>query len=195
LRVGVVAVASRPVRAYKYFRGAIQLKMSDTRLDLISKLFSDSQRALQRYVRRLVGSRESAEDIVQEAFLRTYAYPKAVEVPRAFLFSTARNLAADFRRNNRVSKTDTLGDFDAEGVVSESASVEAELLADEQSRLLKEAIEHLSPRCREVFKLKVFHACSYAEIARRLNLSPKTVENHIARALRETHAYLRRRYR
>jgi RNA polymerase sigma-70 factor, ECF subfamily len=169
--------------------------MADVTLELITKLFSESRRALHRYVRRLVGSREIAEDIVQEAYLRTYQHVERVEVPRAFLFSTARNLAADARRHNRVAKTDMVGDFDASGVVSESASLEAELLADEQSRLLKEAIERLSPKCRAAFTLKVFHACSYREIAQRLNLSPKTVEKHIARALRETHAYLRRRYK
>jgi RNA polymerase sigma-70 factor, ECF subfamily len=169
--------------------------MSDSRLELLTKLFSESQRALYGYVRRLVGSRESAEDIVQEAYLRVYEYPERMETPRAFLFSTARNLAADSRRRNRVNKTDTLGDFDRPDVVPESMSLEAELLVDEQSRLLKEAIERLSPQRRAVFTLKVFHGYSYKEIAQRLNLSPKTVENHIALALRDTHAYLRRRYK
>jgi RNA polymerase sigma factor (sigma-70 family) len=169
--------------------------MPDSRLELITKLFSESQRALHRYVRRLVGSRENAEDIVQEAYLRTYERAESVEIPRAFLFSTARNLAADARRHKLVAKTDTLGDFDSPGVVPPSASLETELVVDEQSRLLKEAIERLSPQCRAVFTLKVFHACSYKEIAHRLSLSPKTVENHVARALRETHAYMRRRYK
>jgi RNA polymerase sigma-70 factor (ECF subfamily) len=166
--------------------------MSDSRLELISKLFSESQRALHRYVQRLVGSRETAADIVQEAYLRTYEHAEGVEIPRAFLFSTARNLAADSRRHDRVAKTDTLGDFDIPGVVPEGESLESEVLADEQSRLLKEAIDRLSPQCRAAFTLKVFHAYSYKEIAQRMGLSPKTVENHIARALRQTHAYLRR---
>lgn len=169
--------------------------MPHSRLELFAKLFSESHRALHRYVRRFVSSRESAQDIVQEAYLRTYEQGERVEIPRAFLFSTARHLAADSKRHSRIAKTDTLGDFDAPGVVPEGESLETRVLAEEQSRLLREAIEHLSPRCRAAFTLKVFHACSYKEIARRLNVSPKTVENHIARALRETHDYLHRRYR
>jgi RNA polymerase sigma-70 factor, ECF subfamily len=169
--------------------------MPDSRLELISKLFSESQRALHRYVRRLVASPETAEDIVQEAYLRTYEHAEGIEIPRAFLFSTARNLAADSRRHDRVAKTDTLGDFDVPGVVPEGKTLESEVLADEESRLLKEAIDHLSPQCRAAFTLKVFHAYSYKQIAQRLSLSPKTVENHIARALRQTHVYLRRRYK
>jgi RNA polymerase sigma-70 factor (ECF subfamily) len=168
--------------------------MADARIALYSKLFSESRQALRQYVRRLVKSPEAAEDIVQEAFLRTYENADRVQTPRAFLFSAARNLAFDARRHNRVQKTDSLGDFDASHVVSPGESLEGGVLAEERSRLLKEAVVRLSPQCRASFTLRVFHGCSYKEIAQRLGLSPKTVENHIARALRETNTYLRQRY-
>jgi len=168
--------------------------MPDSRASLFSTLFSESHEALRRYIRRLVKSRETAEDIVQEAFLRTYEQANRVETPRAFLFSAARNLASDTRRHIRAQKTDLLGDFDASRVVSPGESLESSVLADERSRLLKEAVERLSPQCRAAFTLRVFHACSYKEIAERLGLAPKTVENHIAHGLRETHDYLRQRY-
>jgi RNA polymerase sigma factor (sigma-70 family) len=171
-----------------------ELTMSDSRNDCLARLFSGSRQALRRYIRRLVSSRETADDIVQEAFLRTYEHADRIETPRAFLFSAARNLASDTHRRNRIHKTDSLGDFDVSHVVHPSESPEGGVLADEQSRLLKEAVERLSPQCRAAFTLRVFHDCSYKEIARRLGVSPKTVENHIARALRETHEYLRRRY-
>jgi RNA polymerase sigma-70 factor (ECF subfamily) len=167
--------------------------MSDWRDELLGKLFIESHLALRRYVRRFVDSGETAEDVVQEAFLRTYENADHVRIPRAFLFSTARNLAADSRSRNRAPQTKTLGDLEACGVVSWSESPEERALADERTRLLKEAVERLTPRCRAAFALKVFHACSYKEIARQLGISPKTVENHIARALRETHRYLQQR--
>jgi RNA polymerase sigma factor (sigma-70 family) len=169
--------------------------MSNSSDDLLGRLFSNSHRALRLYVRRLVDSRETADDVVQEAFLRTYVHADRVKIPRAFLFSTARNLAADSWRHNRVAKTDLLGDSVDSEVVSLGESPEGQALADERSRLLRQAIERLSPQCRAAFVLKVFHACSYKEIAQRLGIAPKTVENHIARALRETHQYLRERYK
>jgi RNA polymerase sigma-70 factor (ECF subfamily) len=168
--------------------------MPDSRATLVSRLFFESGGALRRYVRRLVRSPEAAEDILQEAFLRTYEHADRVEKPRAFLFSLARNLASDARRHHRTQKTDSWGDLDASNVVAPGESVEGGLLLEERSRLLREAVERLSPQCRAAFTLRVFHACSYKEIAQRLGLSPKTVENHIARGLRETHDYLRRRY-
>jgi RNA polymerase sigma-19 factor, ECF subfamily len=163
--------------------------------DSLSRLFSESHRALRRYLRGLVDSKEKAEDIVQEAFLRTHEKRHSVMTPRAFLFSAARNLAIDARRHDRIAKTDSVGDMDASGVISTGATPETQALADERSQLLRQAIEHLPPQCRTVFVLKVFHACSYQEIAERLGISVKTVEKHVGRGLKDTHQYLRRQYR
>ena len=168
--------------------------MSDSE-DFLSRLFADSHRALRRYVRGLVGSRENAEDIVQEAFLRTYEHRETVATPRAFLFSAARNLAIDARRHARIAKTDSVGDVDAVAVVTFGTTPEEQVLKDERVQLLRQAIERLSPQCRAVFALKVFHACSYHEIAARLGISEKTVEKHVGRGLRDTYAYLKRQYR
>jgi RNA polymerase sigma-70 factor (ECF subfamily) len=145
------------------------------------RLFSESHRALRRYVRRLVTSPAAADDIVQEAFLRTYEHGARARTPRALLFSAAR-----------VARTDSLGDLDASGVVPTSDSPETVALADEETRLLRQAVERLTPQCRAVFVLRVFHACSYKEIGERLGISVKTVEKHVANGLRETHRYLRR---
>src|ERR1700733_15783172 len=113
--------------------------------DLFGRLFSKSHRALRVYVRRLVDSRETADDIVQEAFLRTYVHADRVKVPRAFLFSTARNLAADSWRHNRVAKTDLLGDSVDSEVVSLGESPEGQAVAEEQSPPLTQRIDRRRP--------------------------------------------------
>ena len=168
--------------------------MSYLDLEAVAALFLKDRSALHRYVRRLLGHQEGSEDIVQEAFLRTCRHPEKIVEPRAFMFTTARNLVADSRRHSRLVNTDTLGDFNGSNVVASSESPEDQLLANERRRLLEEAVARLSPQCRAVFALRVFGGHSYKEIAQELCISPKTVENHIARALRETHQYLRQRY-
>jgi RNA polymerase sigma-70 factor (ECF subfamily) len=169
--------------------------MPDSRNDLFARLFSESRAALRRYVRRFVQSPETAEEIVQEAFLRTYEQGDSVETPRAFLFSTARNLASNAHRDQRTAKTDSVGDFDNSRVGAEHQSPEEGVLADEQTRLIRAAVDRLPPKCRAAFALRVFHGCSYKEIADRLGVSAKTVEKYIARGLRETDAHLKRRYK
>ena len=167
---------------------------SEPRNDIFTKLFAESRVALHRYIRRFVGSSETAKEIVQEAFLRTYRRRESVTTLRAFLFSTARNLAANEYRHRRTVERGQLGDFADSRVKSECESLESELLRDERNRLIQEAIDRLPPQCRAAFALRVFHECSYKEVADRLGISAKTVEKHIARGLHETHGYLKRRY-
>ena len=162
--------------------------------DLFTKLFAESRQALHRYILRFVGSSETAKEIVQEAFLRTYRERDTVTTLRAFLFSTARNLAANEYRHRRTVERGVVGVLDDSRVKLECESLETGLLRDERNRLLQEAIDRLPPQCRAAFTLRVFHECSYKEVADRLGISAKTVEKHIARGLRETHSFLKRRY-
>ena len=149
---------------------------------------------MHRYIRRFVGSSETAKEIVQEAFLRTYRQGESVTTLRAFLFSTARNLAANEYRHRRIVERGGFRDFSDSWVKTERESLEADLLRDERNRLVQEAIDRLPPQCRAAFTLRVFHDCSYKEVAERLGISAKTVEKHIARGLHDTHSYLKRRY-
>ena len=167
---------------------------SESRTEIFTKLFAESRQALHRYIQRFVGSSETAKEIVQEAFLRTYRQRESVTTLRAFLFSTARNLAANEYRHRRVMERGALGHFGDSRVKTEHESLETEVLRDERNRLIQEAIDRLPPQCRAAFALRVFHECSYKEVADRLGISAKTVEKHIARGLRETHNYINRRY-
>jgi RNA polymerase sigma-19 factor, ECF subfamily len=166
----------------------------ESRTEVFTKLFAESRHALHRYIRRFVGSSETAKEIVQEAFLRTYRQRESVTTLRAFLFSTARNLAANEYRHRRIMERGELGDLGDSWVKTERESLEAELLRDERNQLIQEAVDRLPPQCRAAFTLRVFHECSYKEVADRLGISAKTVEKHIARGLHETHSYLKRRY-
>lgn len=167
---------------------------SESREEAFAKLFTESRQALHRYIVRFVGSGETAKEIVQEAFLRAYRELGSVRTLRAFLFTTARNLAANEYRHRRTVERTAMGDFGGSRVETQYESLETALLRDERNRLIQEAIDRLPPQCRAAFTLRVFHECSYKEVAARLGISTKTVEKHIARGLRETHAYLKRRH-
>ncbi|MCD9006335.1 sigma-70 family RNA polymerase sigma factor [Luteimonas sp. XNQY3] len=169
--------------------------MTDAAHERFSVFFAETRQGLLRYVRRLTRSREAAEDIVQETYARTLARGDQVVASQSYLFVTARHLAWNSSRHHRTAATETVGDVDElAGIEADGVSPEEALIAEEASLLLRQAIERLPEQCRAAFALKVFHACSYKDIADQLGISTKTVEKHIARGLRETHAYLRRRY-
>jgi RNA polymerase sigma-70 factor, ECF subfamily len=194
--IRVVKVAVNPPIGVRYDQtdNTAMPTASESPTEIFTKLFAESRHALHRYIRRFVGSSETAKEIVQEAFLRTYRQRDSVTTLRAFLFSTARNLAANEYRHQRITERGTMGDFGDPRVKTERESLETELLRDERNRLIQEAIDRLPPQCRAAFALRVFHECSYKEVAERLGISAKTVEKHIARGLHETHRYLNRRY-
>ena len=62
-------------------------------------------------------------------------------------------------------------------------SLESELLRDERNRLVQEAINRLPPQCRAAFTLRVFHECSYKEVAERLGISRPRPWKSISRAV------------
>lgn len=151
-------------------------------------------------MRRLVRTRGVAEDIVQEAYLRTYASEVPVsgeareDGARPYLFSVARNLASKARRHDRVVDAYAAQYAAASELHGVHESPEDAALADERIRLLNEAVGRLPPQCRAAFTLRMFQDRSYKEIATYLGISRKTVEKHIALGVRQVHAALNRRF-
>jgi len=167
--------------------------MSETAYEALARVFAATRVALRRRLRRLLPPSSDAEDVVQEAFLRAVEKADEVNVPEAFLYTAARNVAIDEGRRAKRARSLVHGAqdvFDAGPVVS----LEEQLLAEEKARLFGRALQRLPHRRRAAFAMKMYEGCSYKEIASVLGLSEKTVENHIARALRDTHEYVSKAY-
>ena len=105
----------------------------------------------------------------------------AEDSPRAYLIRSARNRALNHLRHLRVQQKSApyVGGRTEDAPEGASRLVEAELDA-----AVRVAVAELPPRCREVFELSRVHGLSYAEIARSLEISVKTVEAQMGKALR-----------
>ncbi len=131
-----------------------------------------------------MSNRHEADDLTQEAYIRVFGRKKddAVKEPIRLLYRIARNLLID--RSRRAQTRPKMASFDQETDIAQAAPSPA-MMAQVQDELaiLRTAVANLPERCQEVFILSRFEGLSYAEIADRLGITVKTVENHMGRAI------------
>jgi RNA polymerase sigma-70 factor (ECF subfamily) len=147
-------------------------------------LFKARYHSVRNFFLKKLGSSEDAADASQETFLRMMRHNGAIclKSPESYLFSVARNLATDVLRTRAVrSKYKETVDIEAQP--STEPLPDAVFDSRRRQKLVQKALSELSPRCREVFILHRFEDLTYREIAKRLDISPKTVENHLAKAI------------
>jgi RNA polymerase sigma-70 factor (ECF subfamily) len=165
--------------------------MSEKKTRFIRDLFERNRRALTAYLTRRVGA-EDASDLLQETFVRALRHERLDDVadPPAFLQQIAANLTRDLARRRRTERKYLA--FDQ--LLGERPSSEArqdEIVDYEgRARRLREAIEALPPRCREVFELCAFEDLSFREIALRLGVTERMVRQHMSIAMQRCWAAL-----
>lgn len=170
---------------------AVEADIMPTILDT----YLENEVALKRFLRRFIKSREGADDLAQEAFLRAFAAEsgRTIVSPKAFLFKIAKNLALNELAKQSTAATEPLGDFEGQEVLEDSnqAAVDDAVDGRERIRMLARAIAALPPQCAKVFILRKMQGLSQKEIAARLNISVRTVENHVALGLVRCRDYMR----
>lgn len=126
------------------------------------------------------------DDLVQESCARVLKVRGSVAVgsARALLFVTARNLAYDAIRRQKVVRFETVTDIDDLSVYPDSADVVATVSKQQELELLTEAIQALPERCREIFTLRTAFGLTQKQIAERLSVSESTVEKQTALGIR-----------
>jgi RNA polymerase sigma factor (sigma-70 family) len=154
--------------------------------EFVAALFQRHRRQLLWYLRRLTSSREDAEEIAQEAYLRLLRVDGLeVDAVRArnYLFRTATNLVRDNyrRRTARCEQLHVaLDDVQLEAEDSTlDRIVDSQLAAD----IVLAILRGVSPRPRQAFLLHFGHGVTYEQIAMELGVSKKTVERDVVTTL------------
>lgn len=150
-----------------------------------------------RYVRKRFGSGPpEPEDVAQATFARyaALAAPEAVDNPRAFLFRTAHNIAVDARR--RTSRGEAIaGDPAISAEACLDFSPEDVLVSRDELARLDRALMDLKPKVRVALLLHRLDGLSFAEIGRRLGVSPSGARSLVDRGFEACAAAMKRRTR
>ena len=140
---------------------------------------------LRGWLRRRLGAfgENDIDDLVQEAFARIWAADFVqIRSPRSYLFATVRHLLAEYARRSRIVRIELLGEIDSLNLISDEPGPERRLGARQELDTLRAIVAALPPQCRQVFELLKFEGLSHRDVAKRMQLSAKTVENHLTRA-------------
>jgi len=144
-------------------------------------LFEEEAPRLVRFLRRF-GPRVSAEDTAQEAFAKLVAAKEDIASPRAYLTTTARNLALNDLRRQKNAATDAHADIETIAPAY-TADPETQLIAAEEAAAASAALDALEPRLRDALLLHIVEGQTQPEVAKRLRCSRRTVQRYIEAAL------------
>ena len=158
------------------------------------ELIDAHQAEILRYLVRLTGNRDTADDLFQETFLRAFRARESFRGERGFrpwLYAIARNLCRDAikerARRPAIASIDSEGETPlAETLPDRSAADPADALErTEVAEAVRSAVARLSVDHREVVVMRMFRRMSFDEIARITGDSAGTLRSRLFYALRK----------
>jgi RNA polymerase sigma-70 factor, ECF subfamily len=138
---------------------------------------------------RYVGDKSRVEDIAQEIFAELWVKKESINIHTSvasYLRRMAISRALNHIRDTKKYNWDEL-DMSSDAMQEKNfqdPSVIQQMEETELKTMIEAAIERLPEKCRIVFLLSRYDELSYLEISRQLNISVKTVENQIGKALK-----------
>lgn len=145
-----------------------------------NEVFDRHYDALFRYLHRLTGDEDLAEDLAQETFVRLLEQPVSEDGIRSWLFTVGRNLLRD-RSRVRTRREELLDQFDTGPSRPERPDEATE--RRERVKAVRDALDQLSERDRTILLLRE-EGFKYAEIAEVIGVATSSVGTLLARALR-----------
>lgn len=154
----------------------------------LRQVFDAEESPLLRYAHGLLGQRETAEDVVQDAFLKLHAHWEEVTHPRAWLFRCTRNLAlSHLRDHRRETPMDSSREWESSALDPEQALGKLEAIGT-----LQLLVSELQEEDRTLLSLKYHEGLKYDQISQRTGLTVSNVGYRLHHALKNLADSLRR---
>ncbi len=152
---------------------------------------------LTRFALVFVYRLEAAEDVVSTVFYQVFKQKKrllAIQDIRYYLYRAVRNQAITYQKRNKLYTSDLYSSPDIPIQDVEHSTPESEYVFQELSEIVRNIIEKMPPQRRTVYQLVFHDRFKYREVAELLQISEKTVENHMRLAIRDVRQQVQSAY-
>lgn len=153
-------------------------------------LFKSHFAFLVNFARQFVDDVDTAQDLTQKVFITLWEKREQIDPKqsiKSYLFTSVRNRCLNYIRDQKKYRSQVL---DIELADFELAVEEDHFGEEELKQKIEAALSSLPGKCRQVFEMSRFQQMKYKEIAEELDISQKTVEAHMSKAIKSLRAYL-----
>jgi RNA polymerase sigma-19 factor, ECF subfamily len=149
------------------------------------QVFKTHYKNLHAYAFTILKDEEEAQEVVQQVFFKLWERSEHLSFSgpvAAYLYRAVHNESLNFLKHQKVKADHQL--HVAYSMKSKSEHVHGKMATKDLQKRFTEALNELPEQCRTVFQLSRFEDMKYREIADKLDISVKTVENHMGKALK-----------
>lgn len=155
------------------------------------QLFKAHFVTLCRFARQYVQDEDTAQDICQKVFIQLWQKREQIDPKQSivsYLFTAVKNRCLNHIRDHKKYRSKVL-DLD---LAQEEWSFQQDLFIEEELKAsIAAALSELPEKCRKVFEMSRYQQMTYKEIAEELEISPKTVEAHMSKAIKSLRIHLK----
>jgi len=148
------------------------------------KVFNDHYDALCFYAVKIISDHDEAEEVVQNTFVNVWNKKEQLEVKgslKSYLFQSVHNACLNILKHKKVER-----EYESYQLqVAENIDHSDDLVSAELKEEIERALQTLPGKRRKIFLMNRMEGFRYKEIAEKMGLSIKTVENQIGRALKQ----------
>ena len=149
------------------------------------QMFKAHYKELHSYANVMLRDQDIAEEIVQSMFLKFWEKRELLNVQtsiKAYLYKCVYNDSLNYLKHQKVKTK--YQDFTVYTMNNHHEAASSKVELTELEFKLQEALNELPEHCRTIFQMSRFEELKYREIAEQLDLSIKTVENQMGKALK-----------
>ena len=159
--------------------------------ELIIQSYDVHRQQVCRYIYFRINDWADAEDLTQDVYLRLMDYKQLLckDTVKEFVFTIARNLVIDYLR--RYYKRQEVTSYIYDHTENVTNDMESRIIADDLEACERHRMSLLPPQRGKIYRMSRYENKTVSDISEELNLSPRTVENHLFISRKDIREYMK----